>query len=273
MKKSYSPRIWHLLLLCLFSWACGPKIDTGLPPKTADCSTSIVPKDRLSCCSDRGVSEDCANQWLQTWTQTYQAAQGFGATYPAQGYVLANTSVQELLALCPACSGVRVYFGFEYRDGDSLLCMMVVNLDSNCNDVYAPANLAENSGILYLSSQASERRYISRDSAELIAAAWESLFAPTDPAPGFEGFALIQAYNYARSVIDSLTAAKNDSITFQIAVHNVPVNDPVYMLDDSALVQDILVQRLTGNGDAIGEYFDFAMPCPNFCGKLNLTND
>ena len=181
MKKPHFPHLfWLTLLLCLLGLACSKKADSALstqvqPPPMNVCYQQSA-RDVLACCSDRLVRDSCAYDWLHQWTRYYQGAQGFGHTYDSAGIVIPNLPIQELLGLCPACTGVRVYFGFEFKDGDSLLSVMLVNLDSNCNDVYVHIGSALDGGILYQSSQETEPRLISRDSAALHAKAWDNLF-------------------------------------------------------------------------------------------------
>lgn len=281
MKKSNFPYLfWLPLLSCLIGLACSPKADSM--PETQllslDSDDCYFPDltEMLTCCSDRKVKDSCAYKWLHQWTDTYQGAQGFGKTYSPGGIVMPNLAVQRLLSLCPTCTGVRAYFGFEFKDGDSLLSLMLVNVDSNCNDVYVPSDTEQDGGILYQSSREAEPRLIPRDSASLHAHAWDNLFSSTAPNTPFSGFTAVRAYNYKRSMLNDLVSVGKYTTAFQLAVHEVRQSNPYYAFSETITitrVHDILLQQHNLKGGPEGAYIDFAMPCPNFCGDKNLYSD
>ena len=272
MKTSAYLLSYLLLWLCLSALSCstpGTFLPQVVPPPLPPPECALVSDTAATCRSTRMVKDSCADAWLKIWMDHDRGKQGFGATYLEEGIVFPNTDIQKLLDGCPACTGVRVYFGFEYVDSDSVLSMILVNLNAQCDDVYGGRGVHRSSGLLYKSTRDSLPRFIDYQTAEMHVLGWRNLFGET-PVPGFENFTMVSAYNYKREVMRNL-ATSSYGVAFKIGVHAVEQSEFFYYdLKNPAWVHDILIQAVDTNHRRLSPYFNFAMPCPRFCGNTHL---
>lgn len=273
MKTSAYPLSYLLLWLCLSVLSCS-KPATFLPqegpPPLPPAECAVVSDTLATCRATRMVKDSCAQAWLKIWMDHDRGKQGFGATYQEEGIIFPNTDIQTLLDGCPTCTGVRVYFGFAYTGSDSVLSMILVNLNDQCDDVYGSRGVHKSSGLLYKSTRDSFPRFIDQRTAETHVWGWKNLFGDT-ASYGFKNFTMVSAYNYRREVMRNLATPPGYGVAFKIGVHAVEQNELFYYdLKSPAWVHDILIQAVDTNHRRISPYFNFAMPCPRFCGNIHL---
>lgn len=271
----------QLLITCLLGtllYGCSaptaPLPASMATPLLIDCARQphLPSNGHQPCSADRAVKDSCATAWQDAWNLNWKYQQGFGHTYTDSSFMLPDDSVQKLLEMCPSCETVRIYFGFEWTGEDSVLSVILVNVDTSCNDVYLGKGPDHAAAILYKSAREESSRFIPQDEARQSVAYWDGLFG-SDMPEGFRGFKKINAYNYRRQVVASLVDQPEDLLAVYFSVHEVTQQDQWYLLSNEAYVHDLLLQAVTREHIHMSDFMDFAMPCPRFCGDKSLVSD
>lgn len=207
-----------------------------------------TPSGPLCCSCDDTIPGTMAVHWIEEWDHFVDSTKEIN--WPKMGFVISDQVFQSNLPYTDSLPTLRVYFGMA--DSTDLISLTFVQVDAFCNNFIPDTN-----ALFTIDANHLDGYRISKSKAMKRINSWYRAFGPDQI---FEQFEPVSAYNFKSKHFDQDTG----KIWVDIGVHESRVQPGRYM-------HHIMFDNFNPDDPkrSNAEPFDFAMPCPRFCGTQN----
>ncbi len=273
---------FYLFIVALIFTSCKEGHDRADKEETADTEQAKTAKETdsdSSCFSSENVYPSTAWIWSQSWA-TYanyenEKENPSFITLTSPELIFKSGMLNKLKSKNKNANGVLLYYLLRDDDSDPSLAMVTL---VDCQKV--------EKGDVLVKWYKGEEEFIPYDSLHQYKTNWDN--ANKKRMESIKGYVPVKAYNYSWKTLDELYNSNDPKSGIRVKygvrtlgpgeiVNFTPKNKPIEMVTGNIVVcniltsweedSDIAFNEVIKNLSDTSQELDFALPCPEFCGK------